>query len=185
MAILIYETGRRSYTIRDVNGNELKKTGRYYTNRNATANLIRYITRTRDHEDRAAELIGYGGLGISLFSNPEQNIREMEYVQSYYDFEKFGRRRMYHFILSYLPEETAWLNWDWELLYRITMEQCMVFYNKGHQVLFGIHYDPEKFLHVHFAVNAVSFTTFKKFRYYKEDSIEMGSIMNNIFIGML
>ena len=46
---------------------------------------------------------------------------------------------------------------------QMALEMCMEYYNEGFQVVYGVHWEEIKKLHIHFAVNAVNFITGKKF----------------------
>ena len=36
------------------------------------------------------------------------------------------------------------------------------YFSKGHQVVFAIHYESQKHLHIHFAINSINYKTGKK-----------------------
>lgn len=46
---------------------------------------------------------------------------------------------------------------------QMAVEMCMEYYNEGFQVVYGIHWEETKKLHIHFAANAINYITGKKF----------------------
>ncbi len=134
-----------------------------YTNTDAVANVIRYVTRTRYNEDRKDELLLYGARGVTTSFTPEEMIMQFCYVQELYNITQRGGRRVRHEYFRFSEEEQAVLNGRRNLLMKIAMECCAVFYNSGFQVVYALHYDKKKRLHIHFCVNAINFISGRKF----------------------
>ena len=161
MGILI-SAGTKTSTYIGKDGKTHKQEG-YFKNKNATENLIRYVTRTRPGESRLNELMLYGVLGAADYAPIEVVINQFITVQYLYPREVC--RHMYHFV--YCPEdiELKFLYQNPSLAARIALDQASFFYNLGHQIVYAIHDDPEKRLHIHYAVNAVNFRDFHMFHY--------------------
>jgi Relaxase/Mobilisation nuclease domain. len=143
-------------------GNLINIGGRY-ANVDAVENLIRYVTRTRPNEQRRDELYGYGGAGVFRYDTPEIMAARFNAVQDAYEISRRKGRRMVHEVFSVADREFGGLNCDMGLLNQIALELCRVYYSQGFQAVYAIHWDKEKKMHIHFAVNAVSFVTGKKF----------------------
>lgn len=139
-----------------------------YMNENAVENVIRYITRTRKNEDRADELITWGGMGVGCYASPELVIEQFRAVQKVYGKNTDGGRRIYHETLGFREEEFERMWRDYGLVYQIAVECAKRYYSVGHQVVFAIHHAPKdgivgnKGVHIHFVVNTVNFMTGKK-----------------------
>ena len=137
--------------------------GGRYANADAVDNVIRYVTRTRSDEQRKGELQGYGGLGFFRYDTTETMIARFKAVQNAYGIGYRKGKRMFHEVFSITDREFEGINCDMKLLNQIALELCGEYYRQGFQVVYAIHWDKEKKLHIHFAVNAVSFMTGKKF----------------------
>ena len=137
--------------------------GGRYANADAVDNVIRYVTRTRSDEQRKGELQGYGGLGFFRYDTTETIIACFKAVQNAYGIRYRKGKRMFHEVFSITDREFGGINCDMKLLNQIALELCWEYYRQGFQVVYAIHWDKEKKLHIHFAVNAVSFMTGKKF----------------------
>ena len=133
-----------------------------YQNKDAVENVLRYIMRVRKYEDRANELLAYGGAGVPLYATPELMIQKFLYVQKLFHIDSRKGRRMHHEVLNLRDEEYEKLGSSIQNLYQYALNCCMVYYEQGHQVVFAIHWEPQKRLHIHFAVNTINFITGKK-----------------------
>lgn len=133
-----------------------------YNNKDAVENVLRYIMRIRKYEDRANELLAYGGTGVPLYSTPELMIQQFLYVQKLFRIDSRNGRRMHHEVLNLRDEEYEKLGSSIQNLYQYALNCCMVYFEQGHQVVFAIHWERCKRLHIHFAVNAINFITGKK-----------------------
>lgn len=133
-----------------------------YTNLDAVENLIHYVTRTRKNEDRAGDLIAYGAVGADYFHTVDDMIQQFLYVQNVNGINSRGGRRMYHEVLNLLDWEVERLANSPEWLWNVGMGCSQVYYQMGHQAVFGVHWEPEKRCHIHFAVNSINFIDGRK-----------------------
>ena len=130
-----------------------------------TAILIHYITRTDKRLDRENELISYGGHGVSISKPIETVIEEFNAVYSWYKPPRNGcNRHVFHEYVT-LSKEYADLMSEMdldELGYQLSSH----YWNRGFQVVYGVHRPDQEtgHFHIHFAVNAVSRRTGKKWR---------------------
>lgn len=134
----------------------------HYVNTDAVSNVIRYVTRTRENETKGNELVCYGAMGVCNYMTPEKMIQQMNYVQLGYDIVRRGGRRIYHEYFLVSPKEFAAMNGSIEVLNQFAMECCNHYFQLGHQVVYAIHMDSQKKLHIHFCVNTINFRTGKK-----------------------
>lgn len=151
-----------------------------FCNDDAASNLIHYITRTREYEDRQHELLSYG------FNNPypkpvEQIIHEFEYIHHYYHSDGC---LMCHYCLRFpLTVDPSFKN-DIHRLNAFAQDCCLFLFNMGHQCCYAVHTKDEDDydIHIHLAINAVNFMTGKKMRqYYKEIRNTVEKPLSEIF----
>ncbi len=135
----------------------------YYQNSDALEKVIRYITRTRENEDRANELLGIGGAGFYLGMTIEEIIKVFKYVQEVFGIDRRQGRRLVHYVYSFTNEEVALLKGHLEVVDYWARQMSMMFYEEGFQSIYAIHSDPEKKLHVHFVINSISFINGMKY----------------------
>lgn len=133
-----------------------------YKNIQAVENVLQYILRIRPNEKRRQDLLTYGGKGIPLFLSPDDIINQFLYVQNLYLINSRKGIRIYHEVLSFTDSEYERLGYDINLIYQIAMRCSEEYFNRGHQVVFAIHYESEKHLHIHFAINSINYITGKK-----------------------
>ena len=107
-----------------------------YSNKNAVVNVINYICQGPY----------IGGLGV----NPECAALQMSLVK--YVWYKTEGRQVRHFIVSFADNESA----DLDGLIAYGYAIANYYYEKGFQVVFGVHTNTEH-QHIHFAVNTVNF----------------------------
>lgn len=141
----------------------------YYTNVDAVEKVIRYITRTRCVESRSGELISVGGAGVICAGTVEEIIVQFLIVQNFYQIDKRGGRRVVHEILSFTEEEFNRINRNYALVNLVAREISAYFYLSGFQVVYAVHHDSEKHVHIHLAVNTINFKSGKKFHSGGED----------------
>lgn len=134
-----------------------------YTNLDAVENVIRYITRTRKDENRLHELISYGGHGVSVFFDSTVMIMQFCKVQQFFGIQQRGGRRMRHEFFRFSDYEMQLLMDKLHLVDMIAKECSVVYFDMGFQVVYAVHYDTEKRLHIHFGVNSVNYINGKKF----------------------
>ena len=138
-----------------------------FTNKDSAENLIRYITRTRENEDRLHELLWYGSYHGFFYQKPvEEMIAEFEYVQKIYGTKG---SLMCHYVSHISPEVFADMNNDLNILNTYATACCKYIWNMGHQICYAIHYSAEYKLHIHFAINTTNYKNGHKLRqYYRE-----------------
>lgn len=148
-----------------------------YINKNAVENVIHYITRSRKNEDRRDSLICYGGFGIGNYLEVDDIIKQILYVQNIYRIDSRGGRRMYHEIYLISDSEYIDLVKDMYHMQLIAAECAKVYFYMGFQVVYAIHWEKDKRLHIHFAVNTINLKTGKKWHSSMTDT----QCRNNLF----
>lgn len=139
-----------------------------YINSDAVEKTIRYITRTRSMEDRADELIAWGGMGIGTYQTPELVIKQFCRLQTVYGIAARGGSRVFHEVLEIKEDEFVKLGYDYARIWETAMSCANQYYEMGYQVIFAIHhtkgncYGGNKGIHIHFVVNTISFLTGNK-----------------------
>ncbi len=130
---------------------------------NEIDNLLRYITRTKVSGNKRKDVIKIGGRAVQLSHGIETAIRQFKQVQSVYDngFDRYSRH-CFHEIFAFNPELSRFLS-D-QLVTEMAEEMSRFYWIKGFQVVYAVHKpDRENYnLHIHFAVNAISVKTGKK-----------------------
>ena len=125
--------------------------------------LIRYITRSRENEEKKSDLISYGGRGLEVRHDISIAIRQWKAVQAAYisPKRKFGR---YCFHEIYCLTSKVSERIDAERLDDLAYELSEEYWKEGHQVIYGIHKPDrhEERVHIHFAINTVCFRTGRK-----------------------
>ncbi|MCI9080088.1 MAG: relaxase/mobilization nuclease domain-containing protein [Lachnospiraceae bacterium] len=134
-----------------------------YDNADVVGNVIRYITRTRANETRFNELRGYGGAGVGNYDSPEVMEQRFNTIQKLYGINYRKGRRIFHEVFSITDSEFENIGSDMGIVNQVALEMCREYFNEGFQVVYAVHREEIKKLHIHFAVNAVSFITGKKF----------------------
>lgn len=165
-----------------------------YTNLDAIENVIRYITRTRKNETRGDELITWGGMGVGSYASPELVIEQFHFVQMAYGINKNGRM-LYHETFNITDEEFDKLDNDYNRVKQIALECAKIYYSNGYQVAFAVHdarkkeeINIEKInkgVHIHFAVNAVNFTTGRKWHTSMKENFNRERSFNGILEGFM
>lgn len=151
-----------------------------FNNVDAVENLIHYVTRTRENEDRAGDLITCGAAGAGYYQTAEDMIQQFKYVQNTYRINSRKGRRMYHEVLNLLDIEAAWLNYDPFWFWKVGIECCQVYFQLGFQAVFAVHYEESKHYHFHFAVNSISYVDGRKWHTSFLEKNERESIFNGI-----
>lgn len=129
--------------------------------------LCRYIAGECDSKK---EVTRYRcGAGVS--TKPDKAARQMVKLQKLYkkEVQRYGKktcRRIYHYVVSF-PFATV----DANCVKMAAMEIAEIFSGQ-YQVYYGIHEDT-KHLHVHYAINAVSYVDGKKWHKNKREIQEM------------
>lgn len=129
--------------------------------------LISYIAGECDSKKEHTRY--FGGMGVAL--EPGKAARQMISVQK--SFGKAGRkrraktcRRIYHYIVSF-P-----CSMDDANCAKLAAVEMMDIFSERHQVYYGVHEDT-KYIHIHFAVNAVSFVDGKKWHKSRKELGEL------------
>lgn len=125
--------------------------------------LIRYITRSRENEEKKSDLISCGGRGLEVRHDISMAIWQWKAVQAAYisPKRKFAR---YCFHEIYCLTSKVSEQIDAERLDDLAYELSEEYWRKGHQVVYGIHKPDhhEKRVHIHFGVNTVCLKTGRK-----------------------
>ena len=179
MAILGIPTRNRTKADH-AEGNSISYRRTNYTNVDAVENLIRYVTRTREYESRGGDLIAYGAVGTDYLHSVDDMIQPFLYVQHVYGINSRGGRRMYHEVLNLKDVETQRLGNDPNIFFQIGMECCQIYYQMGHQAVFGVHWEQEKRCHIHFAVNTINFINGKKWHTPMPEIKQREAVFNEI-----
>ena len=163
-------------------GNLINISGEY-RNKDVVDNVIRYITRTRDNETRLDDLRGYGAAGVGSYVSPQVMISRFKAVQNSYGIEYRGGRRILHEVFSITDREFTDMGRDIAIVNRLASDLCLEYYRMGFQVVYAVHWDMEKKLHIHFAVNAVSYKTGKKINTFRKENWYRENRFNSILWG--
>ena len=135
-----------------------------YKNKDAANNLIRYITRKRENEDRAHELISYGFPYGNAYNKPiEHVIKEFEFIHNFYSAEG---SLMCHYVMHFSPTIYDSVTKNLQILDCYAQECCKYIFELGHQVCYAIHISEKGRIHIHFALNTINFRTGHKLRQY-------------------
>lgn len=161
-----------------------------YTNNDAVENVLRYVTRTRPMEDRADELIAWGGWGIGTYQTPELTIEQFRRLQKIHRIETRGSR-IFHEVLRMTEEEFGRLGYDYGRILQIAANCAKYYYAKGHQAVFAVHLgkadclDGNKGLHIHFVVNTINFMTGNKWHSNIRDNTARERFFNDVIQGFM
>lgn len=177
MGLLVIPTKGNYY---NNNGEHIYYKKESYSNVDAVENVLRYVTRTRENEERAHELINYGAVGADYFHSVDGMIQQFCYIQNIHGINSRHGRRMYHEVLNLTDCEWERLGHDAEMIWWVGMECCQIYYQKGHQAVFAVHWEPEKRCHIHFAVNTINFLNGLKWHTSLAEIEERGMIFNEI-----
>lgn len=154
----------------------------YYKSKESVEKLIRYVTRTRINEDRADELISYGGAGVTFEYGIEYLISQIKQTQKVFDIANREGRRMIHEVYSFSEYDFYCLGNECSLVDQIARLMCSYYYSKGHEVIYAVHKDDEKFIHIHIVANCIRFTDGKKFDSSYKEYCERRQYFNTIYL---
>ena len=148
------------------NNSELfNKSGRKrYMNPDAPQKVIQYITRYDRPDD---DLIAWGGIGVVESLGVPAVIGQFRHVQNHYMRGGSFGRYIDHEVFSFSHRDEQMIYESGISLDHLARRMAQDFYDTDHcQVVYGIHRPEgrEKHLHIHFAVNTVSFMDEKKRR---------------------
>lgn len=133
--------------------------------------LFRYIAGECDSKEERTRY--RYGVGVSI--KPDKAAMQMIKLQMLYKkaAQKYGGkacRRIYHYMVSFpLSMDDA------NCTYLTAVEIADIFSNR-YQVYYGVHEDT-KYLHIHFAINAVSYVDGKKWHLSKKEMEELEARM--------
>lgn len=153
----------------------------YYKNTDAVENVIRYILRERYCETRRPDLISYGGAGIDINASAATIINQFLAIQNLYKIDERGGRRLVHEVYSFSDEEFKMLGENYALVDYVAREISAYFYAQGFQIVYAIHNESGKRVHIHFVMNTINFRTGKKFVSRGEDFKYRLMFFNQIF----
>ena len=160
-----------------------------YQNKDATQNLIHYVTRTGDREDRKSELISWGVIGAYDCLPMETIIHIFEQVQIIGRENRKMGPKMFHEIYVCDERQMRFFLHRLDLLQQFAYMAARIYYDRGFQVVYAAHMepnDPEKMMHIHFAVNAVCYIDGKKWHTnLNEDQREREAAMNSVYESLL
>ena len=151
-----------------------------YMNPDAVSNVLKYILRIRENEKRAHELLDYGGIGVPTYAEPNDYIASFLYVQTIFNINKRKGRRLAHETLNFTQTEESFLLNNRAILHELAYSCANTYFIQGHQVVFAIHYDEAKRLHIHFAINAINYITGYKYHISLNDRLKREVLFNNI-----
>ncbi len=163
------------------NGWCVRNSGSHYTNNDAVEKGIRYVTRTRNNESRRNELIGAGGAGISVGAPVEEIIKEFQEVQQFYGIDSRGGRRIGHWVFLFNDKEINAIANDMKSVNMIARAICSYLFTCGFQSVYAIHYDPQKKVHIHIVINAVSYFNGRKFHVSKQEFAKMSDVFTDYY----
>ena len=163
-------------------GELLNKSGKgRYTNYDAPEKLIRYVTRTNGKNN--ADLIAWGGLGVTEFLGIEKIIDQFYSVQIIHNRKGNFGRYVDHDVYSFSIEEENFINANKLDVDKIARKMAYDFYERDKcQVVYGIHRSSktDKHMHIHFAINTVNYITGKKRRENTRQTRERETLFQQI-----
>ncbi len=136
----------------------IKQVNNRYDTEAALRNLLRYIVRDKEHEDR--EKVRYWGAFGASSKNIDTAIENFIKIQKL--AEKTSGKRIRHLIISF-PSYMEDAN-----VAKIVAEEIAMFISEEYQIVYGIH-EKENNLHAHFAFNPVSYETHLKWHMSKPE----------------
>jgi hypothetical protein len=135
----------------------VKMIPKYCPKDNDICRLLKYTVAKGRNEGKEKTLF-CNGKGVSKDS--DKAIKQMIQVQKYY--KKDNHRRMYHIVVSFPSDMTS------EERIKHWAESIAEMFFERYQVYYGIHTSTDN-LHIHFAVNAVSYVDGKKWHLSKKE----------------
>lgn len=129
-----------------------------YDNIDAPEKLIDYILRKARF---------YGGCAVDVYHAAEQ----MHFVKEAWN--AVDGRQMYHFIVSFSGKELYSIDIDDAIG---LAENICRFLGEERQIIYGIHLDTDN-LHIHFAMNTVSYRDGKRYASNRGNDIQLARII--------
>ena len=146
-------------------GHLLNKAGKFnYCKEESVGNLIRYIARDREQEDKRDELLARGVWGCLDILGTDGIIGDFRLARLCYKRRGVFGRYVDHEIYEFSGYELMKFKECHISCEMVARELARNIYNEGFQVFWGIHLKDMDSLrvHVHFAVNTVNFRTGRK-----------------------
>lgn len=144
-------------------GQLINKAGKgRYCGQESIESLIRYIARKNDNPKD--DLICCGAFGATDFTDIDVTIRQFECVQKLHKRNGNFGRYIDHEIYSFSAEEEQAIRQHGIPVENLARKMASDIYKDGFQVYYSVHEREHgtNRLHIHFAVNTVSFQTGKK-----------------------
>ncbi len=167
-------------------GTLINKAGKgCYATPDSVRNVIRYITRTNKPTN---DLISWGGLGILECKGIDSVIEQFHVVQKLHTRKGSFGRYIDHEIFSFTPECENLLAANNVDIDQLAREMAYSFYDRDHcQILYGIHAPLKEnaHMHIHFAINTVSYDTGNKRHDDKKQTREENADLQKIIAAKL
>lgn len=144
-----------------------------YTDPDSLKNVIKYITGTNGKSKK--DVVAWGGLGILEYKDIDSIIRLFAHVQQLHTRRGNFGRYIDHEYFSFSHEGASLVIANNLDIDRLARKMAYDFYNTDRcQVVYGVHSPTEegKHLHIHFAINTVSYVTGNKRRENKTQTNE-------------
>ncbi len=131
--------------------------------------LLCYVTRTNGSD--AEDLVGIGCRGVQLSLGIETVITQFKQVQGAYEkgFKQY-KRHCFHEVFAFTHEVSRMLTK--ELVIEIAKKMSCFYWEKGFQVVYGVHQTADGKYHIHFALNVVNTLTGNKWHTDSSDKEE-------------
>lgn len=126
--------------------------------------VTHYVTH-----DKNGRLLTFCGSPNTSINDP---VRQMMYVKRY--FGKESGRQVRHFIVSF-DNRIPYSEYE---LYVMGLRICR-YYSERYQIIYGVHNDTDN-LHIHFAMNTVSYIDGKMYSEGYKDSFKLRNYINQI-----
>ena len=147
----------------------INKTGKgRYDKKASVENLIRYIIRDQKGEEQKGGLLSWGAYGAPEWGGAEAAQGAFHAVRLAYTRKGRFVRYIDHEIYQFSGEELDALGRDPQALDRVAREMAHDIYRDGYQVVYAVHKKDggSDDIHVHLAVNTVSYRDARKRREY-------------------
>lgn len=157
-----------------------------YTTPDSIKGVLQYITRTNKNPKDG--LIAWGGLGILESKGIDSVIEQFHIVQKLHTRKGPFGRYIDHEIFSFTPECENLLAANKVDLDQLAREMAYSFYDRDHcQVLYGVHLSSKEnaHMHIHFAINTVSYDTGNKRHDNKKQTREENADLQEIIAAKL
>lgn len=153
-----------------------------YLNEDSIMYVIKYDLREGKHKENLSQLISWGALGAPEWNGAEGVIDAFKTVQILHTRKGAHGRYIDQELYDFSEEELEAIQESGADVDAIARKMAREFFEEGVQVLYAVHSRDEhnRDIHVHFAVNTVSYRTGKKRRENKTDTRNRSWKMNEI-----